>query len=64
LGGSALAAALAWGVLHWALDVPWGGSLVTLGWGIVTSAALALGVGFLGTFRLLGKKPLAVLRSE
>jgi len=64
LGGSALAAALAWGVLHWALDVPWGGSLATLGWGIVASAALALGVGFLGTFRLLGKKPLAVLRSE
>jgi len=25
---------------------------------------LALGVGFLGTFRLLGKRPLAVLRSE
>jgi len=64
LGGSALAAALAWGVLHWALEVPWGGSLVTLGWGIVASAALALGVGFLGTFRVLGKKPLAVLRSE
>src|SRR6266436_6204166 len=64
LGGSALAAALAWGVLHWALEVPWGGSLVTLGWGIAASAALALGVGFLGTFRLLGKKPLAVLRSE
>jgi putative ABC transport system permease protein len=64
LGGSALAAALAWGVLHWALDVRWGGSLVTLGLGIGASAALALGVGFLGTFRLLGKKPLAVLRSE
>ncbi|HEX6775537.1 MAG TPA: FtsX-like permease family protein, partial [Methylomirabilota bacterium] len=64
LGGSALAAALAWGVLHWALDVRWGGSLVTLVWGIGASAALALGVGFLGTFRLLGKKPLAVLRSE
>ena len=25
---------------------------------------LALGVGFLGTFRLLGKKPLGVLRGE
>jgi putative ABC transport system permease protein len=64
LGGSALAAALAWSVLHWALDVRWGGSLVTLVWGIGASAALALGVGFLGTFRLLGRKPLAVLRSE
>ena len=64
LGGSALAAALAWGVLHWALDVRWGGSPITLVWGIAASAALALGVGFLGTFRLLGKRPLAVLRSE
>jgi putative ABC transport system permease protein len=64
VGGTALAAALTWGVLHWALDVPWGGSLVTLGWGIAASALLALGVGFLGTFRLLGRRPLAVLRSE
>jgi putative ABC transport system permease protein len=64
LGGTALAAALAWGVLHWALDVRWGGSPGTIAWGIAASAALALGVGFLGTFRLLGKRPLAVLRSE
>src|SRR5262249_7754019 len=48
LGGTVLAAALAWGVLHWALDVRWGGSLRTLVWGVVASAALALGVGFLG----------------
>ena len=64
LGGTALAAALAWGVLHWVLDVRWGGSAVTLVWGIAASAALALSVGFLGTFRLLGRQPLAVLRSE
>ena len=64
LGGTALAAGLAWGVLHWALDVRWGGSLGTLAWGLIASAVLALGVGFLGTFRLLGKRPLAVLRSE
>jgi len=44
--------------------VRWGGSLRTLASGVVASAALALGVGFLGTFRLLGKRPLAVLRSE
>jgi putative ABC transport system permease protein len=64
LGGTALAAALAWGVLRWALDVRWGGSLVTLAGGLAAAAVLALGVGFLGTFRLLGKRPLAVLRSE
>jgi len=28
------------------------------------SAALALAVGFLATFRLLGQKPLPVLRNE
>jgi putative ABC transport system permease protein len=64
LGARALAAALAWGVLHWALDVRWAARSSPLVWGVGASAALALGVGFLGTFRLLGKKPLAVLRSE
>ena len=64
LGGTALAAALAAGVLHWALDVPWGGRPATLAWGVAASTLLALAVGFLGTFRLLGRKPLAVLRSE
>ena len=63
-GGSTLAAALAWGVLHWVLEVPWGGSPATLAWGVAASALLALAVGFLGTFRLLGKRPLAVLRGE
>ncbi|HTY79393.1 MAG TPA: FtsX-like permease family protein [Candidatus Bathyarchaeia archaeon] len=64
LGGTALAAALAAGVLHWALDVPWAGRPATLAWGVAASTLLALAVGFLGTFRLLGRKPLAVLRSE
>jgi len=65
LCGSLLAAALAWGVLHWALDVPVGmGSPLTVAAGIAGATLLALGVGFLGTWRLLGRKPLGVLRGE
>ncbi|HYR37779.1 MAG TPA: FtsX-like permease family protein [Methylomirabilota bacterium] len=65
LCGSLLAAALAWGVLHWALDVRVGmGSPLTVAAGIAGATLLALGVGFLGTWRLLGRKPLGVLRGE
>jgi hypothetical protein len=32
--------------------------------GVSAPAALALAVGFLGTFRLLGERPLPVLRGE
>ena len=64
LCGSLLAAALAWGVGRWALDIGWAGSPLTVASGVVGATVLALGVGFLGTFRLLGKKPLGVLRGE
>jgi putative ABC transport system permease protein len=64
LCGSLLAAALAWGVGRWALDIHWAGSPLTVISGVAGATLLALGVGFLGTFRLLGKKPLAILRSE
>jgi putative ABC transport system permease protein len=64
LCGSLLAAALAWGVGRWALDIGWAGSPLTVAAGIAAAALLALGVGFLGTFRLLGRKPLGVLRGE
>ena len=64
LGGSLLATALAWSIGHWALDIDWGGSPLTVVAGVAGAALLALGVGFLGTFRLLGKKPLGVLRGE
>jgi hypothetical protein len=32
--------------------------------GLAATVALALGVGFLVTFRLLGQKPLPILRRE
>jgi len=62
--GTALAAALAWGVQRWALEVPWTWQPWTLAASVLGSAALALAVGFLGTFHLLGQAPLAVLRGE
>ncbi|HEV2054904.1 MAG TPA: FtsX-like permease family protein [Methylomirabilota bacterium] len=64
LCGSLLAAALAWSVGHWALDIGWAGSPLTIAAGVGGAMLLALGVGFLGTFRLLGRKPLGVLRGE
>ncbi len=64
VAGSALAAGLAWAVLRFAFDVPWQWAPVTLLVGVLAATGLALLVGFLGTRRLLGRRPLGVLRSE
>ena len=64
VAGSALAAGLAWAVLRWAFDVPWRWAPGTLAGGVLAATGLALLVGVLGTRRLLGRRPLDVLRSE
>jgi putative ABC transport system permease protein len=64
LAGTALAAALAWGVQRWLLEVPWLWQPATLVAGVAGATLLALTVGYLGSHRLLGQKPLAVLRGE
>jgi len=64
VGGTVLAAVLAWAVLRFGLDVAWSWAPATLLGGVAGATALALTVGFLGTHRLLGQKPLGVLRSE
>jgi putative ABC transport system permease protein len=64
LGGSVLAAALAWGVGKWVFEVPWTFEPATLALGVGFATAVALAVGFLATFRMLGQKPLPVLRQE
>ena len=46
------------------LEVPWTFEPWILTLGVAFTTALALGVGFLATFRLLGQKPLPVLRRE
>jgi putative ABC transport system permease protein len=64
VGGTALAALLAWIVLRFVLEVPWTFEPLALAGGVVAATARAIAVGFLATFRLLGAKPLAVLRQE
>ena len=64
VAGSALAAGLAWAVLRWAFEVPWRWAPGTLAGGVLAATGLALLVGVLGTRRLLGRRPLDVLRSE
>jgi putative ABC transport system permease protein len=64
VAGSALAAALAWAVMRWAFDLPapWAPGVLLAG--VVSATGLALLVGLLGTRRLLGRRPLGVLRGE
>jgi putative ABC transport system permease protein len=64
LGGSALAILLAWVVLRFVLEVPWTFEPLPILLGIALTTAVALAVGFLATFRLLGARPLSVLRRE
>jgi hypothetical protein len=51
-------------VLRFVLDTPWRFEPLALLAGVGTTVALAVAVGFLATFRLLGAKPLPVLRDE
>ena len=64
IGGTALAGMLAWVVLRFVLAVPWRFDPAAMGLGVAATTLAAIAVGFLGTFRLLGQKPLAVLRQE
>ncbi|HET7343242.1 MAG TPA: FtsX-like permease family protein, partial [Methylomirabilota bacterium] len=64
VGGGLLATVLAWAVVRWVLDAPWSFDAGPVLAGVAASVALALVVGFLVTFRLLGQKPLGVLRRE
>jgi putative ABC transport system permease protein len=64
LAGAVLASALAWGVMYWILDVPWLFQPKALAWGVIATVFITSGVGVLSTFRILGCKPLPVLRQE
>ena len=60
----ALASMLTWIILRFFFDTPWQLAPLTLAAGVGTTTVLAVAVGFLATWRLLGEKPLPVLRRE
>jgi len=62
--GAGLATGLAWGAGQWILDVKWLFQPVALITGIGVTIAGTVLVGFLSTYRILGQKPLPVLRRE
>ena len=64
VGGTALAAVLAWVVLRFVLETPWRFEPLAMLTGVVLTVVLSVAIGFLATFRLLGAKPLPVLRRE
>ena len=55
---------LSWIVLYYVFDTPWTFEPGPLLGGVALAAGLALAIGFLATFRLLGHKPLPILRTE
>lgn len=62
--GAGLASVLSWAILHFFLDLTWAFQTTVLGWALFATIGLAVIVGFLSTFRVLGEPPLAVLRQE
>ena len=64
LGGTLLAAVLAWIIQRFVLDTPWTLEPETLVLGVVATTVISLAVGLLATVRLLGRTPLSVLRQE
>ncbi len=64
IGGAATGALTAWAVLRFVLDVPPALDPLPVAVALLATIGLAVGVGFAGTFRLLGRKPLPILRGE
>jgi putative ABC transport system permease protein len=64
VSGALLASAVAWIVLRFVLDVPWTFEPGMLAAAAAVTVLVSIAVGFLGSYRLLGVKPLAVLRQE
>lgn len=62
--GTILASGLSWGVLYFVFDLPWTLQPMVLVSSLLFTVMLTLGVGFLSTFRILGQRPLAILRHE
>ena len=59
-----LSSALSWLVLTYVFDLSWGLHPMVLVTGLLCTMVLTLVVGLLSTFRILGQRPLAILRHE
>ena len=64
LVGAGLASALSWWILRYSFDLDWALRPSLLIAGVATTMLLSLAVGFLSTFRILGERPLSVLRQD
>ncbi len=64
LTGGVLAVAGAWGLAHFAFEIPFRPDLAWLGWALLAVPLLTLLVGLVGSRRALRQPPLAVLRAE
>jgi putative ABC transport system permease protein len=62
--GGLLSTGLSWGIVHFFLEVPWRFDPLTVLIGLIATVIITITGGFLTTYRILGQKPLAVLRSE
>ncbi len=62
--GLMLGTALSWAVLRYVFDLPWSLHPLVLGCGLLLTMGLTLFVGFASTYRILGQRPLAILRHE
>jgi putative ABC transport system permease protein len=62
--GLTLGSVLSWAVLRYVFDLPWNIHPQVLGIGLLLTMMLTLIVGFASTYRILGQRPLAVLRHE
>ncbi|MDC4226141.1 MAG: FtsX-like permease family protein [Candidatus Manganitrophus sp.] len=62
--GGLLSIGLSWGIVHFFLDLPWRFDGVSLLQGVIATLLLTLLTGFMMTYRILGQKPLAILRAE
>lgn len=64
LTGGVLAVAGAWGLAHFAFEIPFRPDLGWLGWALLVVPLLTVAVGLVGSRGALRQPPLAVLRSE
>lgn len=62
--GLTLGTVLSWAVLRYIFDLPWSIHPRVLSIGLLLTMLLTLIVGFASTYRILGQRPLAVLRHE